>query len=289
MKFHNIEQLIGNTPLLKISSDNQNNIFAKLEGNNPGGSVKDRPALRMISDAEKKGLIKKGDTLVEATSGNTGIALSMAAAIKGYKIIIIMPETASIERIKTMKAYGAEIILVDKEQDMEGARDLAKKMESNKKGFVLDQFSNSSNYMSHYDTTGPEIWKQTNGSITHFISAMGTTGTITGVSRFLKEKNDAIKIIGVQPSDGSKISGIRRWKQGYQPKIFENAIVDQIIDITQNDAENMARHMSSHEGLFCGPSAGANIFIAKKISNQVSDATIVTIICDRGDRYISKL
>ncbi|MBS83005.1 MAG: cysteine synthase B [Gammaproteobacteria bacterium] len=289
MKYFTLEQLIGNTPLLKISTENKNNIFAKLEGNNPGGSVKDRPALRMINDAEKNRLIKKGDVLIEATSGNTGIALSMAATIKGYKIIIIMPETASVERIKTMKAYGAEVILVDKEKDMEGARDLAKQMEKEKKGFVLDQFSNSSNYLAHYDNTGPEIWEQTKGSITHFVSAMGTTGTITGVSRFLKEKNDAIKIIGVQPTDGSRIPGIRRWKDGYQPKIFENAIVDEIIDIDQIDAENMAKYMSAREGLFCGPSAGANIFIAKQISEQVNNATIVTIICDRGDRYISKL
>ncbi len=289
MKYFTLEQLIGNTPLLKISTENKNNIFAKLEGNNPGGSVKDRPALRMINDAEKNRLIKKGDVLIEATSGNTGIALSMAATIKGYKIIIIMPETASVERIKTMKAYGAEVILVDKEKDMEGARDLAKQMEKEKKGFVLDQFSNSSNYLAHYDNTGPEIWEQTKGSITHFVSTMGTTGTITGVSRFLKEKNDAIKIIGVQPTDGSRIPGIRRWKDGYQPKIFENAIVDEIIDIDQIDAENMAKYMSAREGLFCGPSAGANIFIAKQISEQVNNATIVTIICDRGDRYISKL
>ena len=290
MSFKTIEDLVGNTPLVEISSPkNKNKIFAKLEGNNPGGSVKDRPAMRMISDAEKNGTIKKGDTLIEATSGNTGIALSMAAAIKGYKMIIIMPETASDERIKTMKVYGSKVILVDKEKDMEGARDLANKMRDNNEGIVLDQFSNPSNYFSHFDTTGPEIWKQTDGKITHFVSAMGTTGTITGVSLFLKEKSEDIKIIGVQPKDGARIPGIRRWKEGYLPPIFKNAIVDEIIDISQEDAEKTTIQLTKESGLFCGISSGANIFIARQIANKIENACIVTIICDRGDRYLSKI
>ena len=290
MSFKTIEDLVGNTPLVEISSpNNKNNIFAKLEGNNPGGSVKDRPAMRMISDAEKNGIIKKGDTLIEATSGNTGIALSMAAAVKGYKMIIIMPETASDERIKTMKVYGSKVILVDKEKDMEGARDLANKMRDNNEGIVLDQFSNPSNYFSHFDTTAPEIWKQTDGKITHFVSAMGTTGTITGVSLFLKEKSKDIKIIGVQPKDGSRIPGIRRWKEGYLPPIFKNAIVDEIIDISQEDAEKTTIQLTKESGLFCGISSGANIFIARQIANKIENACIVTIICDRGDRYLSKI
>ena len=290
MSFKTIEDLVGNTPLVEISSpNNKNNIFAKLEGNNPGGSVKDRPAMRMISDAEKNGTIKKGDTLIEATSGNTGIALSMVAAIKGYKMIIIMPETASDERIKTMKVYGSKVILVDKEKDMEGARDLANKMRDNNEGIVLDQFSNPSNYFSHFDTTGPEIWKQTDGKITHFVSAMGTTGTITGVSLFLKEKSEDIKIIGVQPKDGARIPGIRRWKEGYLPPIFKNAIVDEIIDISQEDAEKTTIQLTKESGLFCGISSGANIFIARQIANKIENACIVTIICDRGDRYLSKI
>ena len=290
MSFKTIEDLVGNTPLVEISSpNNKNNIFAKLEGNNPGGSVKDRPAMRMIFDAEKNGTIKKGDTLIEATSGNTGIALSMAAAIKGYKMIIIMPETASDERIKTMKVYGSKVILVDKEKDMEGARDLANKMRDNNEGIVLDQFSNPSNYFSHFDTTGPEIWKQTDGKITHFVSAMGTTGTITGVSLFLKEKSEDIKIIGVQPKDGARIPGIRRWKEGYLPPIFKNAIVDEIIDISQEDAEKTTIQLTKESGLFCGISSGANIFIARQIANKIENACIVTIICDRGDRYLSKI
>jgi len=284
-----IEDLVGNTPLIQIDSvGKKSNIFAKLEGNNPGGSVKDRPALRMIKDAEKEGKIKKGDTLIEATSGNTGIALSMSAAIKGYKMIIIMPETVSIERIKTMKAYGAEIILVDKEKDMEGARDLAKKMENDNKGIVLDQFSNPSNFAAHFDTTGPEIWDQTEGKVTHFVSAMGTTGTITGVSRYLKKQNKNIKIIGVQPKDDARIPGIRRWKKGYLPKIFENALVDKIVDVNQDDAEKTTKTLAVTTGLFCGVSSGANIFISREIAAKTESSYIVTIICDRGDRYISK-
>ena len=290
MYFKTLEETIGNTPLLEIPSGNPSNkILIKLEGNNPGGSIKDRPAIRMINDAEKNGLITKGDTLIEATNGNTGIALSMAASIKGYKMINIMPETASIERIKTMEAYGAKIILVDKEKDMEGARDLAKTMQSNGEGIVLDQFSNSSNFKAHYETTGPEIWEQTGGKITHFVSAMGTTGTITGVSMFLKSKNPDIQIIGVQPEEGTRISGIRRWKDGYQPTIFENAIVDNIVDINQSDAEETSKSLARDLGLFCGVSSAANIFISRQIIANREESCVVTIMCDRGDRYISKL
>ena len=290
MKIKDIQSTIGNTPLVKIPTDsNHGDIFVKLECNNPGGSVKDRPALNMILEAELNGSVKPGDTLIEATSGNTGIALSMVAAIKGYNITIIMPETASIERIKTMEAYGAKVLLVSKEKDMEGARDLAKKLEKEGKGYVLDQFSNKANYMAHYKGTGPEIWDQTNGNITHFISAMGTTGTITGVSMFLKTKNPAIKIIGVQPEDGSKIPGIRRWSKEYVPAIRKNAIIDEIIDINQSDAEYTSNILATKYGLFSGLSAAANIHIAKVIAKDNTKAKIVTIMCDRGDRYISKL
>jgi len=290
MYFKTLEEIIGNTPLLEIpSGDISNKILVKLEGNNPGGSIKDRAAIRMINDAEKNGLISKGDTLIEATSGNTGIALSMMASIKGYKMIIIMPETASIERVKTMEAYGAKIILVDKEKDMEGARDLAKTMQSNSEGIVLDQFSNTSNSRAHYETTGPEIWEQTNGKITHFVSAMGTTGTITGVSMFLKSKNPDIQIIGVQPEEGTKICGIRRWKDEYQPIIFKNAIVDNFIDINQSDAEETSKSLARDFGLFCGVSSAANIFISRQIVANREESCVVTIMCDRGDRYISKL
>ena len=284
-----IENYIGNTPLVLIDEVGTNQIYGKLEGNNPAGSIKDRPAIRMIKDAESSGFIKKGDTLIEATSGNTGIALAMAASIRGFKIKLIMPETASIERIKTMKAYGAEVILVTKEQDMEGARDLAIEMSKNGEGYILNQFSNKSNYLAHYDTTGPEIWSQTDEKVTHFISAMGTTGTITGVSRFLKEKNNKIKIIGVQPTEGSRIPGIRRWKPEYVPEIFQQAIVDQIIDISEQDAEISMEHLSQRNGLFVGVSAGANVYVAKKIADELENSIIVTILCDRGDRYLSKI
>ena len=286
----NIQETIGNTPLIQIPVESQTSIvLAKCEGNNPGGSIKDRAALKMINDAEERGQIKKGDTLIEATSGNTGIALSMVASIKGYRIIIIMPETVSSERIKTMKVYGAEVILVSKEEDMEGARDLAAKMSISGEGLVLDQFSNPSNYMAHFETTGPEIWEQTGGKITHFVSAMGTTGTITGVSMFLKSKNKDIRIIGVQPEDGSKIPGIRRWSQGYEPEIRKNAIIDEIIDINQIDAENTSKELAEKNGIFCGVSAAANINISRTIANGTSNAKVVTILCDRGDRYLSKL
>ena len=290
MNFMNIQETIGNTPLIQVPVESQTSIvLAKCEGNNPGGSIKDRAALKMINDAEERGQIRKGDTLIEATSGNTGIALSMVASIKGYKIIIIMPETVSSERIKTMKVYGAEVILVSKEEDMEGARDLAAKMSTLGKGLVLDQFSNPSNYMAHFETTGPEIWAQTEGKITHFVSAMGTTGTITGVSMFLKSKNKDIRIIGVQPEDGSKIPGIRRWNEGYEPEIKKNAIIDDIIDINQLDAENTSKELAEKNGIFCGVSAAANINISRIIANRQSDAKVVTILCDRGDRYLSKL
>ena len=290
MNFMNIQETIGNTPLIQVPVESQTSIvLAKCEGNNPGGSIKDRAALKMINDAEERGQIKKGDTLIEATSGNTGIALSMVASIKGYRIIIIMPETVSSERIKTMKVYGAEVILVSKEKDMEGARDLAAKMSISGEGLVLDQFSNPSNYMAHFETTGPEIWEQTGGKITHFVSAMGTTGTITGVSMFLKSKNKDIRIIGVQPEDGSKIPGIRRWSQGYEPEIRKNAIIDEIIDINQIDAENTSKELAEKNGIFCGVSAAANINISRIIANSQSDAKVVTILCDRGDRYLSKL
>ena len=290
MNFMNIQDTIGNTPLIQVPVESQTSIvLAKCEGNNPGGSIKDRAALKMINDAEERGQIKKGDTLIEATSGNTGIALSMVASIKGYRIIIIMPETVSSERIKTMKVYGAEVILVSKEEDMEGARDLAAKMSISGEGLVLDQFSNPSNYMAHFETTGPEIWEQTRGKVTHFVSAMGTTGTITGVSMFLKSKNKDIKIIGVQPEDGSKIPGIRRWSQGYEPEIRKNAIIDDIIDINQLDAENTSKELAEKNGIFCGVSAAANINISRIIANSQSDAKVVTILCDRGDRYLSKL
>ena len=281
--------LIGNTPLVDVAFEDKNKILAKLEGNNPGGSVKDRAALKMIEDAEKMGHIKKNDTLIEATSGNTGIALAMVAAIKGYKMRLIMPETASSERVKTMKAFGADVILVSKEEDMEGARDLAKKMRDSGEGFVLDQFSNKSNYLAHFEGTGPEIWEQTDGKLTHFVSAMGTTGTITGVSKYLKKMNPSIEIIGAQPQDGSRIPGIRRWKEGYEPKIKKDALIDRTIDISESDARNFSVKLSTEQGLFCGLSAAANIYIAHKIAIDLNDAVIVTIVCDRGDRYLSSL
>ena len=289
MEYKTLQQCIGNTPLLEIKSSSSSRIFAKMEGNNPGGSIKDRAALKMIHDAEESNLIKPGDTLIEATSGNTGIALSMVASIKGYKMKIIMPETASVERIKTMSAYGAEVILVSKDEDMEGARDLALKMQSSGDGFVLNQFANPSNYLAHFENTGPEIWDQTNGKVTHFVSAMGTTGTITGVSMFLKSKNKNIKIIGAQPKEGSKIPGIRRWKKGYEPDIKKNAIIDDVIDISQSDAEKTTISLAKEEGIFCGLSTAANIFLARKIATKKDSSIIVTILCDRGDRYLSKL
>ena len=289
-----IEQTIGKTPLVQLqripgqgNRDRGNVILGKMEGNNPAGSVKDRPALAMIARAEARGDIKPGDTLIEATSGNTGIALAMAAAIKGYRMVLIMPDNLSIERRQSMKAYGAELILVTQKQGMEGARDLADQMQSRGEGRVLDQFANDDNWAAHYDSTGPEIWDDTAGEVTHFVSAMGTTGTITGVSRYLKEKSSKIQIVGAQPEDGSSIPGIRKWPQEYLPKIYRHALVDQIEYVSQSDAEIMTRRLAVVEGIFCGISAAGACIIAHRIAERVSNATIVFIVCDRGDRYLS--
>ena len=290
MNFKTIESFVGNTPLVRLqrlNAGSSNTILVKLEGNNPAGSVKDRPALSMISHAEARGDIKPGDTLIEATSGNTGIALAMAAAIKGYKMVLIMPESMSLERRAVMHAYGAEIVLVSQEQSMEGARDLAKQMQQEGKGIELDQFSNPDNPLAHYETTGPEIWRDTEGQITHFVSAMGTTGTIMGTSRYLKEQNPAVRIVGVQPAEGAKIPGIRRWPKEYLPTIFDAARVDQTLDVTQEAAEDTTRALAAQEGIFCGISSGGAVAAALELSNQVENAVIVAIICDRGDRYLS--
>ncbi|QEW08471.1 cysteine synthase CysM [Nitrincola iocasae] len=285
-----IADCIGNTPLVRlqrITVPNNNTLLCKLEGNNPAGSVKDRPALSMIQLAEQRGEIQPGDVLIEATSGNTGIALAMAAAIKGYKLKLIMPANMSSERKAAMSAYGAELIEVSKDDGMEGARDLALSMQAEGLGKVLDQFSNMDNPEAHFQTTGPEIWQQTCGEITHFVCSMGTTGTIMGVSRFLKEKNPAIRIAGLQPAEGSAIPGIRRWPEAYLPKIFERARVDQVFDITQEEAETMMRRLAREEGIFAGVSSGGSVAGALKLAEQVENATIVCIICDRGDRYLS--
>lgn len=290
ISYPTIAQTIGNTPLVKLQrlpGDTTNTILVKLEGNNPAGSVKDRPALSMISLAEQRGTIKKGDTLIEATSGNTGIALAMAAAIKGYKMILIMPDNMSSERKAAMSAYGAQLITVTKETGMEGARDLALSMQQQGQGVVLNQFANMDNPEAHYTSTGPEIWQQTQGTITHFVSAMGTTGTIMGVSRYLKEKNDAIEIVGLQPKEGSSIPGIRRWNPEYLPQIFDSQRVDRIIDMEQQEAENTMRRLAREEGIFCGVSSGGSVAGALRLSKEVNNATIVAIICDRGDRYLS--
>jgi cysteine synthase B len=294
MKYPTIEQAIGKTPLVALqrigATDNQlrgNVVLGKLEGNNPAGSVKDRPALSMIQRAQERGDIQPGDTLIEATSGNTGIALAMAAAIKGYRMVLIMPEDLSIERAQTMKAFGAELILTPKSGGMEYARDLADKMAAEGKGRVLDQFANADNPRIHYETTGPELWEQTEGRITHFVSAMGTTGTITGVSRYLKEKNPAIRIIGAQPSEGSRIPGIRKWPTEYLPKIYDPANVDELVYVSQADAEDMCRRMAREEGIFAGISAAGACWVAQHIAQQVQNATIAFIVCDRGDRYLS--
>ncbi len=289
-----IEDAIGKTPLVALqrigATDNAqrgNVILGKLEGNNPAGSVKDRPALSMIQRAQERGDIKAGDTLIEATSGNTGIALAMAAAIKGYRMVLIMPEDLSIERAQTMKAFGAELILTPKSGGMEYARDLAERMQAEGKGRMLDQFANEDNPRIHYETTGPELWEQTHGRITHFVSAMGTTGTITGVSRFLKEKNPAIRIIGAQPSEGSRIPGIRKWPQEYLPKIYDASHVDELVYVSQDDAEEMCRRMAREEGIFAGISAAGACWVAMQVAQQVENATIAFIVCDRGDRYLS--
>ncbi len=290
MTYPTLEQFVGNTPLVRLQrlpGDSSNQILVKLEGNNPAGSVKDRPALSMIRHAEERGEIRPGDTLIEATSGNTGIALAMAAAIKGYRMVLIMPEHMSIERRQVMKAFGAEIILVTREQSMEGARDLARQMGAEGRGKVLDQFSNPDNPRAHYEGTGPEIWRDTDGRVTHFVSAMGTTGTIMGTSQFLKEKNPAIQIVGVQPAEGASIPGIRRWPKEYLPTIFEASRVDRTIDVTQQDAEDTTRALARREGIFCGISSGGAVAAALQLSKDVENAVIVAIICDRGDRYLS--
>ncbi len=294
MTYPTIEDAIGKTPLVALqrmgAADNQargNVILGKLEGNNPAGSVKDRPALSMIRRAEERGEIKPGDTLIEATSGNTGIALAMAAAIRGYRMVLIMPEDLSIERAQTMKAFGAELILTPKSGGMEYARDLADNMAAQGKGRILDQFANLDNPRIHYETTGPEIWEQTGGRITHFVSAMGTTGTITGVSRFLKEKNPAVRIIGAQPSEGSRIPGIRKWPEEYLPKIYDPRQVDELVYVSQQDAEDTCREMARTEGIFAGISAAGACWVAQQIAATVQNATIVFIVCDRGDRYLS--
>jgi len=290
MSFSSIEQFVGNTPLVQLKrlpGESSNVILVKLEGNNPAGSVKDRPALSMIGYAEQRGEIAPGDTLIEATSGNTGIALAMAAAIKGYRMVLIMPDNMSVERRQVMKVFGADIILVSREQGMEGARDLAKQMEADGKGKVLDQFSNPDNPRAHYEGTGPEIWRDSNGTITHFVSAMGTTGTIMGTSRYLKEKNSAIEIVGVQPTEGASIPGIRRWPEEYLPSIFDASRVDRTIDITQDEAEETTLALAAKEGIFCGISSGGAVAAALRLSEQLEHAVIVAIICDRGDRYLS--
>jgi len=294
MTYQTLEETIGNTPLVKLQriavdhlAANNNVLLGKLEGNNPAGSVKDRPALSMIKRAEERGEIQPGGTLIEATSGNTVIALAMAAAIKGYRMILIMPEDLSIERAQTMKAFGAELILTPKSGGMEYARDLADNMAAQGKGRILDQFSNPDNPRIHYETTGPEIWDQTGGRVTHFVSAMGTTGTITGVSKFLKEKNPKIQIIGAQPSEGSRIPGIRKWPEAYLPKIYNPANVDELMYVSQDDAEDTCRQMAREEGLFAGISAAGACWVAQQVAARERNATIVFIVCDRGDRYLS--
>ena len=290
MKTRALEDFVGNTPLVRLQrlpGKTSNVILAKLEGNNPAGSVKDRPALSMIKHAEARGEIKPGDTLIEATSGNTGIALAMAAAMKGYRMILVMPENQSLERRAAMKAFGAELVLVSKEASMEGARDLADRMGREGKGRVLNQFANPDNPLAHYEGTGPEIWRDTEGKITHFVSSMGTTGTIMGTSRFLKEQNSTIQIIGVQPSPGSQIPGIRAWPKEYLPKIYDATRVDRVLEVSQAEAEDMTRRLAREEGIFCGISSGGATVAALLLSQQLHNAVIVTIICDRGDRYLS--
>ena len=293
-RYPTVEDVIGNTPLVRLvrvpgaALDRRGNVLlGKLEGNNPAGSVKDRPAISMIRRAEERGDIKPGDTLIEATSGNTGIALAMAAAIRGYRMLLIMPEDLSIERAQTMKAFGAELVLTPKSGGMEYARDLAEQMQKDGKGVVLDQFANADNPRIHYETTGPEIWRDTAGRITHFVSAMGTTGTITGTSRFLKERNPAVRVIGAQPLEGSRIPGIRKWPQAYLPKIYDPRWVDQTVGVSQADAEEMARRLAREEGLFAGISAAGACWVALQLAQQLEGATVVFIVCDRGDRYLS--
>lgn len=289
-----IESFVGNTPLVKLQRIPGRDgvpastvILSKLEGNNPAGSVKDRPAMSMIARAEARGDIRPGDTLIEATSGNTGIALAMAAAIKGYRMVIIMPEHLSIERRQTMRAFGAELVLTPQKIGMEGARDTAVEMQRERGGLILDQFANPDNPLSHYLTTGPEIWRDTEGKITHFVATMGTTGTVMGVSRFLKEKNPEVQIIGVQPADGSNVPGIRKWPEAYLPKIFERPRVDRILEVTQMESEEMTRRMAREEGIFAGVSSGGGLVAALRIAKEIENAVVVQIVCDRGDRYLS--
>ncbi|MEP7300419.1 MAG: cysteine synthase CysM [Caldimonas sp.] len=293
-RYWTIEDTIGATPLVRLvrlpgaaNEERGNVILGKLEGNNPAGSVKDRPAISMIRHAEERGTIKPGDTLIEATSGNTGIALAMAAAIRGYRMLLVMPEDLSVERAQAMKAFGAELILTPRSGGMEYARDLAEQMQKEGKGWVLDQFANADNPRVHYETTGPEIWRDTGGRITHFVSAMGTTGTITGVSRYLKEQNPAVRIIGAQPSAGSRIPGIRKWPQEYQPKVFDPKAVDELVLVSQADAEEVTRRLAREEGIFGGISAAGACWVALQIAGEVENATIVFVVCDRGDRYLS--
>ena len=290
MQFHTLEDVVGNTPLVRlqrINAGRNNTLLAKLEGNNPAGSVKDRPALAMIGEAEARGDIVPGDTLIEATSGNTGIALAMAAAIKGYRMVLIMPDNASSERKQAMAAYGAELVTVSREAGMEGARDLAQTMIARGEGKPLDQFANPDNPLSHYRTTGPELWHQTEGTITHFISSMGTTGTIMGVSRYLKERNPDIRIIGLQPEDGASIAGIRRWPDAYLPSIYDASRVDDVLDIGQQEAEEHMRRLAREEGILAGVSSGGSLAGALRVAERVENAVIVFIVCDRGDRYLS--
>ena len=294
MDYPTIEDAIGRTPLVRLQrlgaqehAARGSVVLAKLEGNNPAGSVKDRPALSMIRRAEERGEIRPGDTLIEATSGNTGIALALAAAIRGYRMVLIMPEDLSVERAQTMKAFGAELILTPKSGGMESARDLADKMQADGKGRVLDQFANPDNPRIHYETTGPELWQQTGGRITHFVSAMGTTGTITGVSRFLKEQNPAVRIIGAQPAEGSRIPGIRKWPEEYLPRIYDPAAVDELTLVSQADAEDMARRLAREEGIFGGISSGGAAWVAQQVAAREQGATVVFVVCDRGDRYLS--
>lgn len=289
-RYRHLEDFVGNTPLVRLKrmpGDTSNVVLVKLEGDNPAGSVKDRPALSMITRAQERGDIKPGDTLIEATSGNTGIALAMAAAMMGYRMVLIMPEHLSVERRQTMAAYGAEIVLVTKEEGMEGARDLADRMVAQGDGIMLDQFANPDNPRSHYEGTGPEIWRDTAGRITHFVATMGTTGTVMGVSQFLKEQNPAIQIIGVHPAEGSQVPGIRKWPKAYQPRIFDASRVDRIIEVTQADAEETARRMAREEGIFAGISSGGGLWAALQVSSEVQDAVIVCVTADRGDRYLS--
>lgn len=290
MEFPTLEAFVGNTPLVRLQrlpGDTNNTVLVKLEGNNPAGSVKDRPALSMIQHAEARGEIRPGDTLIEATSGNTGIALAMAAAMKGYRMVLIMPEHMSVERRAAMKAYGAEIILVSKEASMEGARDLASDMAAQGEGKVLDQFANPDNPLAHYEGTGPEIWRDTHGTVTHFVSSMGTTGTIMGTARYLKEQNPQVQIIGVQPTEGSSIPGIRRWPEAYLPRIYDPAQVDRVLDVSQQEAEDLTRRLAAEEGIFAGISSGGAAAAALRLSGELENAVIVSIICDRGDRYLS--